>query len=118
MAWFKSFEGISSDPKWPVIARKAGVNVGTVVSIWMALLDHASQSTPRGRISGFDCETIDALYGYEDGICQRVLEALAQKGLLDGESIANWEKRQTVRKRENSESGDAAPKTNAERQRD
>ena len=94
MAWFRAYENISSDPKWPIVARRANVNVGTVISIWIALLDHASQNEERGSLDFFDCETIDALYGYEDGVCQRVVDAMNAKNLIADGRVANWEKRQ------------------------
>lgn len=61
MAWFRLHEGAYADAKWPIIARKSNTNVGTVVSIWIALLDYASQHETRGSLEGFDPETIDAL---------------------------------------------------------
>lgn len=84
MEWFRWYHGACSDAKWPIVARKAGVNVGVVVSVWAALLEHASQDEERGRVETFDCETFDALYGYEDGTCGRVFTALEEKGLIGG----------------------------------
>lgn len=97
MAWFRVHEGTYADAKWPVIARKANTNVGTVVSIWVALLDHASQHEQRGSLEGFDPEAIDALYGYEDGTCQGVFDAMVCKGLIADGRLANWEKRQPIK---------------------
>ena len=97
MAWFRAHEGITSDTKWHIVARKAKVNVGTVVAIWVALLDHASQNEERGSLEGFDCEAIDALFGYEDGVCERVLDAMEGKGLVENGRVVNWSKRQPAR---------------------
>ena len=115
MAWFKTHEGVSSDPKWPAIARKAGVNVGTVVAIWLAMLDHASQNEDRGSLANFDCEIIDALYGYEDGVCERVMEAMIAKGMIVDGQVENWEKRQN---RQAKKQDGSLAKSNAERQRE
>ena len=82
MEWFRWYHGAISDPKWPLIARKSGQNIGTVVSIWAAILEYASQSEPRGSIEGFDYETIDALFGYEDGTTETVFSAMIAKGLI------------------------------------
>lgn len=109
MEWFRWYHGACSDAKWPIIARKAKVSVGVVVSVWAALLEYASQDDERGSIEGFDGETYDALYGYEDGTCDAVLNAMMEKGLICGGCICAWRKRQPVREREES--------TNAERQR-
>lgn len=109
MEWFRWYHGACSDPKWPIIARKAKVSVGVVVSVWAALLEYASQDAERGSVEGFDGETYDALYGYEDGTCDAILDAMMEKGLICDGCICAWRKRQPLREREDS--------TNAERQR-
>lgn len=101
MAWFRLHEGTSLDVKWPLIARKTNTNVGTVVAVWTAMLDYASQHKDRGTIAGFDCEAIDAFYGFEDGICQSVFDALVAKGMIKDGKITNWEKRQPKKEDEN-----------------
>lgn len=101
MEWFRWYHGAISDPKWPLIARKSGQNIGTVVSIWAALLEFASQAENRGSASGFDCETVDALYGYEDGTTETVCNAMKRHGLLsETHVIVSWSKRQVKRERE------------------
>ena len=109
MEWFRWYHGACSDAKWPIIARKAGVSVGVVVSVWAALLEYASQDEERGSVSGFDGETYDALYGYADGTCGSVVAALTAKGIIRDGCIRAWSRRQPVREREDA--------TNAERQR-
>ena len=94
MEWFRTYHGISNDSKWPLIARKSGQNVGTVVSVWMALLDHASQDDERGSVAEFDCEEIDVLYGYEDGTTLAVVAAMEAKGMIVDGCIQSWTKRQ------------------------
>ena len=109
MEWFRWYHGACSDAKWPLIARKAHTTVGVVVSVWVALLEYASQDDERGSVEGFDCETFDALYGYSDGTCEAVLNAMVEKGLIEDGCICSWSRRQPQREREES--------TNAERQR-
>lgn len=105
MEWFRWYHGAISDPKWPLIARKSGQNIGTVVSIWAALLEFASQSEARGSAAGFDCETIDALYGYPDGTTETVCNAMKRHGLIDEtHMIVSWSKRQVKREREDNSS--------------
>ena len=100
MEWFRWYHGAISDPKWPLIARKSGQNIGTVVSIWAAILEHASQDEDRGSVDGFDPEAIDALYGYEDGTCKSVMDAMEDKALIAEGCISSWRKRQPKRERE------------------
>lgn len=82
MEWLRWYHGAVSDPKWPLIARKAGVSVGVVVSVWAALLEHASQDEARGSVYGFDGETFDVLYGYDDGTCEKVVSAMKERGVV------------------------------------
>lgn len=82
MEWLRWYHGACSDAKCPLIARKSGTCVGVVVSVWAALLEQASQDEERGSIEGFDPETYDVLYGYEDGTCAAVLKAMTEKGLI------------------------------------
>lgn len=114
MEWFRWYHGACCDAKWPIVARKAGVTVGVVVSVWVALLEHASQDDERGSVARFDCETFDALYGYEDGVCERVITALGEKGLIRDNRIVAWETRQPVREREDDT---AAERKRRERER-
>lgn len=103
MDWFRAYHGITSDPKWPIIARKAKVSIGVVVSVWLALLESASQAEERGSVANFDAETVDALYGYEDGTSDAVFAALLEKGLICDGRICAWDKRQPVREDDSAE---------------
>lgn len=103
MDWFRAYHGITSDPKWPIVARKAKVSIGVVVSVWLALLESASQAEERGSVANFDAETVDALYGYEDGTSEAVLAALLEKGLICDGRICAWDKRQPKREDDNTE---------------
>ena len=100
MDWFRAHHGITSDSKWPIIAKISGQKIGDVVAVWIALLEHASQSDDRGHILGFDTETIDVLYGYEDGTTESIVNALKKKGMIFDDWITNWGKRQPDRERD------------------
>ncbi|MBD5417343.1 MAG: hypothetical protein HDR50_06730 [Desulfovibrio sp.] len=103
MDWFRAYHGITSDPKWPIVARKAKVSIGVVVSVWIALLESASQAEERGSVANFDAETVDALYGFEDGTSEAVFTALLEKGLICDGRICAWDKRQPKREDDNAE---------------
>lgn len=94
MDWLRWYHGACSDPKWAIVARKANTNIGTIVAIWAAMLEHASQQEERGSLRSFDPETIDALYGYEDGTCAAVIMAMEEKDLIKDGFLSSWEKRQ------------------------
>lgn len=94
MEWLRWYHGTINDPKWAMIARKTGVNICTVIAIWAALLEYASQNEDRGSVADFDPEEIDAAFGLNDGECAAVIEAMTSKGIIEAARIAKWSKRQ------------------------
>lgn len=97
MDWFRSHHGAPTDPKWLMIARRAGCRPIEVAAIWWALLDYASQHEDRGSIAGFDRETLAEFYDLEEITIDAVVAALEQKGLLAGSRIASWSRRNPLR---------------------
>lgn len=107
MNWFRWYTGAASDPKFLVVAKRAGQNVASVIAVWALLLERASEcgernrtqanADERGCITGFDCEAADAVLGLTDGAACAIVKALEDRGLIVGGRIANWEKRQPKR---------------------
>lgn len=116
MEWYRAYHGTCSDPKWPIVARKAKVSVGVVVSVWFALLESASQASERGSVANFDPETVDALYGYDDGTTEAVFGAMLEKGLICEGRICAWDKRQPKREREDNSAARVRQHREKERQ--
>jgi hypothetical protein len=94
MEWLRWYHGCVTDPKFPLIARRSGQNVASVLAVWCAMLERASQAQDRGSVEGFDCESFDALFGLNDGACQSIVAALESKGMIVDGRIAKWEERQ------------------------
>jgi hypothetical protein len=96
--WFRWWEGTGTDPKFGVVAKKSGQPVAVVLAVWALLLENASETQcnakQRGEISGFDFEAVDSLLGIEEGASGKVFAELAAKGMVAGNKIANWGKRQ------------------------
>ena len=101
--WWRSHHGAPTDPKWPVIAKRAGVAPGVVAAIAWALLDHASQSDDRGLVADFDPETYAAYSGFEEAQIIAGIEAMGAKGVIVEGRIAKWEKRQPKREDDSTE---------------
>lgn len=96
MEWLKWHIGSAIDPKFSIVARRSGHNVAAVIAIWAMLLERACQAEERGNIRGFDCEAADVALGLPDGAACAIIDALQSKGLIHGDRIANWEKRQNT----------------------
>jgi hypothetical protein len=106
MDWFRMYHGVSTDPKWLSVARRAvthcdardaSVRIADVVAVWCMLLDFASQCAPRGSVRGFDAESAADFLGLSESVVRAILQALDEKGILSGDRITNWEKRQPKR---------------------
>jgi hypothetical protein len=110
MDWFRWHHGSVTDPKFALVARKAGASVPDVLAVWAYILETASQSVERGDFGTVDCEALDCVFGFPTTETRTadILAALAGRGLTEGTRITAWEKRQPKREREDA--------TNADRQ--
>jgi hypothetical protein len=98
--WFRWHHGSVTDPKFAVVAKKSGARLGDVIALWAYLLEHASSATDRGNPGQLDDEAVELMLDLPDGQCSRIIHAMRQRGLLDGERISAWEKRQPKREDE------------------
>lgn len=101
--WWRSHHGAPTDPKWLLIAKRAGVAPGIVSAIAWALLDHASQSAERGGVADFDVETYAAFSGFEEDQIAAVIRAMEDKGIIADGRISAWERRQPKREDDSTE---------------
>jgi hypothetical protein len=107
MDWLRWHHGSVTDPKFQLVARKSGTSLPAVIAVWAFLLETASQNADRGDIGTLDCEAIDLLFGFDASVTLRdmsvttvtsvIVTAMRDRGLLDGNRIANWDKRQPKR---------------------
>jgi hypothetical protein len=111
--WFRWHHGSVNDPKFGLVAKKAGARVGDVIAVWALVLELASANADRGQVDEIDHETTDFLLGAEDGTTARILEAMEGRGLLVSGRVARWDARQPKR-----EDSTAAERKQRQRQRD
>ena len=97
--WFRWHHGSVTDPKFQLVARKASARFGDVMTVWAFVLEAASADADRGHVGAIDAEAIDLMLGAEDGTTDRILSAMQERGLIDGERISSWDKRQPKRER-------------------
>jgi hypothetical protein len=114
--WFRWHHGSVTDPKFQLVARKAGCRLSDVLAVWAFILEKASASDDRGHFGELDVEAVDCLFGFDDGTTSAVLLHMTSRGLVDGGAVLSWEKRQPKREREPSGEGSSA-KTSTERSR-
>lgn len=99
--WFRWHHGSVTDPKFGLIAKKAGARLGDVLAVWAWVLESASANVQRGVIGAVDSEALEYLLGLDQGQAYRILDAMTQRGLLGaGGVVVAWEKRQPRRERD------------------
>jgi hypothetical protein len=107
MDWFRWHHGSVTDPKFQLVAKKAGASTAEVLAVWACLLEEASQAEDRGNPGTVDFEAIDCLLGLEDGRALVIYEKMTDRGLFkDGGAIDAWERRQPKRERDDDKSTD------------
>jgi hypothetical protein len=102
MEWWRCKHGAPFDPKWRVVASRAGSDVrpGDVWAVFTTLCDRASQASDRGSLEGLDLEDVAAGLGYDTEQVSRIVTALKAKSLIDDERIITWVKHQPKREDE------------------
>lgn len=100
MNWYRAYHGMPFDPKFRVIAKKAGCSISDVLGVWLILLDRASQAEDRGSVAGYDVETIAVALDVTDETVCNVTSAFQGRLIDEDDRIIGWEKRQPKRERE------------------
>lgn len=102
MEWFRTYHDMHLDPKWRLVAMDAGAKVKDVIAVWMAMMNRASKSEPRGSINGWNDRVEGAALDMTGDEVRAIREAM--QGLtLDGDRLTGWEKRQPKREDGSSE---------------
>lgn len=112
MDWCRLHHGVSTDPKWRLIAKKASVRAGDVLAVWTYMLDHASQANPRGTLSGWDDEVCAIALDFEPEQVASIRRYMMGR-VLEDLRLTGWDKRQPKREDET-----AAERKRAQRERD
>ena len=111
--WWRSWHGAPTDPKWRLIAKRAGCRTADVVAVAWAILDHASQQAHRGDVATFDAEVIADFLDMEPDAVMAIVAAMEGRGVICDGRLAAWETRQPKR-----EDGTAADRKRAQRDRE
>lgn len=100
--WLRWYHGTVNDPKWRLIAQETHQTVATVVAIWAALLENASDSNKRGTLSHWSNELTALVLGLPTETVELVFQRMKHHGLFHAktDTISAWEKRNPKRERE------------------
>jgi hypothetical protein len=83
-AWFRLAGGTAMDARWPAIALKLRCDPAFVVTVVVALADHAARQQQLGNIGDFDIERLAAFLGGRDDQIRAILEQLEARGIIRG----------------------------------
>jgi hypothetical protein len=102
MDWFRWHHGSVNDPKFQLVAKKAGASVAEVIAVWACMLEAASGAEDRGDPGTPDFEAMECALGLQDGLARRIYEQMRTRELVDPSTgrITRWEKRQPKREDE------------------
>lgn len=100
MDWFRWHHGSVNDPKFQLVARRVGCSTAEVIAVWACVLEAASQAEERGAHGALDFEALDCSLGLPDGRTQDIYLQMQQRGIVDGETVVSWHKRQPKREDE------------------
>lgn len=93
MEWVRLYHDMPTDPKWRVIAKKAGQRIGDVIAVFTFVLTNASSNTvKRGETHGLVAEDIAAAIDLDEAGVTAILGAMEGKVVKGGQLLA-WEKR-------------------------
>lgn len=102
MDWFRWHHGSVTDPKFQLVARRAGASLPDVLAVWAYVLEAASQAEERGVFGEIDAEALDCLFNFPatETRTANILKAMKDRGLIDEFHVIAWHKRQPKRERE------------------
>ncbi|WWT39835.1 putative replication protein O [Microcystis phage Mwe-JY25] len=103
MTWLRWWTGTVNDPKWRLIAAKAGARPGECVAVWACLLEAAKQTG--GDVSRVDLDELAVVLGFEQALVEAIVAAMRQRKLIVEGRIAAWERRQPKREDGSAERG-------------
>ncbi len=112
--WFRWWHGSVSDPKFGAICVRAKCSLPEVLSVWVALLECASQAASRGDISDCPHDEIAWTLRIDVDLVKTICEAMEARGLVSQGRIVSWERRQPVRE----DAVEEGSKTSTERSRE
>lgn len=101
-SWLRLWHDMPTDPKFRVIARKAGRPLTEVLSVFVLMMTNASASDARGELCGWDDEDAAAALDIDPEHVKAIRSAMQGK-VLDGDNLSGWERRQPKREDDSAE---------------
>lgn len=96
-SWLRLWHDMPTDPKFRVIAKRAGRPLSEVISVFVLIMTNASaNATERGELDNWSDEDAAAALDLQVEHVATIREAMQGK-TIDGNKLTGWEKRQPKR---------------------
>lgn len=106
MGWVRLWSDMPTDPKFRVIARRAGRSISEVVAVFVFMLANAGERNERGgergELHNWADDDVAAALDLDPAAVAAIREAMQGK-VLTGDKLTGWEKRQPKREDGSSE---------------
>jgi hypothetical protein len=93
--WLKLWNEFVEDDKFLAAADMVASSPAVAEATFLRLMAYANQATDRGSIAGFNPQRLASFLRVPVEEIRRLIAAFHELGMLIGERLANWAKRQT-----------------------
>lgn len=93
MQWYRAYDGTVSDPKLAEAAMIAEVSRSVSIAAWHSILENACSVADNGRID-ITARRIAIMLTEPIRDIERLLKGFEEVGIIDGQMVVNWGKRQ------------------------
>ncbi len=77
-SWYKAYNGMVTDIKFPLLAQKCGRTTSEVIAVWVALLERTSESET-GCAALHDTESQDNHLDLNPGTTNEIIDSMLEK---------------------------------------
>lgn len=96
--WVRLWHDMPTDPKWRVIAKKAGASISEVIAIFNFVIVNASaNASERGRTHNLFADDVAAALDIDEDRVDAVFTAMQGKVMDNDGRLSGWQKRQPKR---------------------
>lgn len=92
--WYRRWHETEGDVKFLTISRQTGKHITWIKCVWETALSYASKNPDRGSVEGLCEADVATENGLTDEDAKTIIKAFVSKGMIAGNRIAAWDKRQ------------------------
>lgn len=94
--WVRLWDDMPTDPKWRVVARRAGRSLPEVMAVFVFMMTNAGGAVERGCLDNWNDEDVAAALDMEPEHVAAIRQAMEGK-TIEGGKLTGWDRRQPKR---------------------